>query len=160
MSDLFRRRLAHHLAGLFDRFKVVVWEDDSGILGPLLQEALPEGVQMPAFVGNPLSLRHAVDLQDPWLEHKWLLYLPPLPTGVEAEWLADFEQGFHHQPQANLAWAFREFFGLSETPSMRALLKGPAAAVLAGQFERYFGDGVARLTEEDLIFGLFYCGQP
>src|SRR6266849_10008214 len=94
MSDLFRKRLAYRLADLFDQHRVVVWHDDSGVLDPLLREVLPPGVEMPYFTGNPLSLRQAIDGDDPWLEKKWLLYVPPLANGFVCEWLADHEQGF------------------------------------------------------------------
>jgi hypothetical protein len=148
-----RRHLAVRLGELFDQHRVVVWEDDSGVLGPLLRENLPEGVTMPSFTGNPLSLRQAVDAEDPWLERKWLLYVPPLPAGIEPDWLVDLEQGFYHSPQANLAWALHEFFGLADTPEMRRILRGPAASRLASAFDRYVGD-VERLSEEEVLSAL------
>jgi len=152
-TDLLRRHLAVRLGELFDRHRVVVWKDDSGVLGPLLREGRPDDVVMPAFVGNPLSLRQPVDAQDPWLERKWLLYLPSLPSGVDPDWLVDHEQGFCHLPQANLAWALHEFFALADTPEMRRLLRGPAAAALAAAFERYVGD-VERLSDEEVLSAL------
>ncbi len=117
MTDLLRRHLAHRLQGLFDRDHVVVWHDDSGALGPLLREVLPGGVEMPAFEGNVLSLRQAVDRDDPWLERKWLLYVPKLPDRVTCEWLAG--------PEADLA-------GSSGRHRERRLLRRAGRAGLAG----------------------------
>src|SRR5438046_1421004 len=133
--DLLRRHLAVHLDDLFVRVRVVVWHDDSGTLGPILRQVLPVGVEMPAFEGNPLSLRQKIDA-DPWLEGRWLLYIPPLPSGVECEWLVDYEQAFCHLPRANLAWALHKFFNLLETPLVRDLLRGDAAARIAAAFDR------------------------
>ncbi len=154
MTDLLRRHLAHRLQSLFDRYHVVVWHDNSGALGPVLREVLPSGVEMPAFEGNPLSLRQAVDGDDPWLECKWLLYMPQLPDGVACEWLADFEQGFGGLPQSNFGWALREFFGLSESARLRDLLRGSAARELALRFGRYVAGSTQALDEMDVIFAL------
>jgi len=131
----------------------VVWEDDSGTLGPLLREAVEAGVTMPEFEGNLLSLRQAIDREDPWLERKWLLYVPPLPPNVDTEWLVDYEQAFWHLPQANLSWAFHEFFDLPDTLETRGLLRGQAAARVALAFDRYVGE-VDELSEEDVISAL------
>jgi hypothetical protein len=152
-TDLLRRHLAVRLGELFDRHRVVVWEDDSATLASLLRETLPPGVTMPAFTGNPLSLRQTIDRDDPWLERKWLLYVPALPAGVEPDWLVDHEQAFCHLPQANLAWALHGFFGLPDTPETRRLLRGPAASRVATSFDRYVGD-VERVSEEDVLSAL------
>lgn len=147
--DLLRRHLAVYLDDLFVKVRVVVWHDDSGTLGPILREVLPPAVEMPAFEGNPLSLRQKIDAADRWLEGKWLLYIPPLPPGVECEWLVDYEQAFCHLPRANLAWALHQFFSLPETPLVRDLLRGDAAARVAAAFDRYLGE-VDQLSEEHL----------
>jgi len=135
VTDLLRRHLAVYVSSLFDRHRIVVWEDDSGTLGPLLREAVEAGVTMPEFEGNLLSLRQAIDREDPWLERKWLLYVPPLPPNVDTEWLVDYEQAFWHLPQANLSWAFHEFFDLPDTLETRGLLRGQAAARVALAFD-------------------------
>jgi hypothetical protein len=142
------------LGSLFDQHKVVVWHDDSGALGPLLRDGLPDGVQMPVFEGNPLSLRQMIDQNDPWLGGKWLLYIPTLPDGVTCDWLTDYEQGFCKLPQANLAWALREFFGMPETPDLRGLLRGVAGKALAEKFGQYFPGDRDRLEELDVLGGL------
>lgn len=154
MSDLFRKRLAHRLADLFDQHRVVVWHDDSGVLDPLLREVLPPGVEMPYFTGNPLSLRQAIDGDDPWLEKKWLLYVPPLADGFVCEWLADYEQGFRALVQANFAWTLRELFGMPETAELRRVLRGPAATTLSLRFGQYFPTEPERLSELDVLYAL------
>ena len=154
MSDLLRRHLAHRLDDLFTRFHVVVWKDPSGVIGAILREVLPEGVEMPLFEGNPLSLRAQIDAEDPWLERKWLLYVPPLPDGVECEWLTDYEKGFCYIPQGTLAWALDQFFSLRETPELRQALNGPAAAILALNFGQYFPGDPDALKEGEIYFAL------
>jgi len=133
MSDLLRRHLAHRLDDLFTQFHVIVWKDTSGVMGPILREVLPDGVEMPVFEGNPLSLRARIDAEDPWLERKWLLYVPPLPEGVECEWLADYEKGFCCVPQGTLAWALDQFFHLRETFGKRPQ-RNPAIVILNVKF--------------------------
>ncbi len=154
MTDLLRRHLRHKLEQLFDSHRVVVWEDDSGALEKALREVLPAGVEMPEFKGNPLSIRAAMDLGDAWLEKRWLLYVPPLPEGVDAEWLTDCIQAFQHAPKANLAWALEEFFGLPASQHLRNSLRGPAAVKLVDEFSRHFGDSVERLREEAVALAL------
>jgi PglZ domain-containing protein len=153
MSDDLQAKLADRLRDLFDQYRVVVWHDPSDVLGPLLRAGLPEGVEMPAFKGNPLSLRQGVD-RDPWLQKKWLLYVPPPPEGVECEWLADYEQGFFNQPNGNLEWALREFFGLSASPDLTRRLRGPAANRLAARFGELFVDIAKPLRPDDVTLGL------
>ncbi|MBI3303495.1 MAG: PglZ domain-containing protein [Deltaproteobacteria bacterium] len=154
MSDLLRRHLVHRLVNLFDQHRVVVWKDPSGVMGTILREVLPAGVEMPTFEGNPLSLRAQIDAEDRWLERKWLLYVPPLPEGVECEWLADYEKGFCCLPQGTLAWALDEFFHLRETPELRQALNGPAAAILALHFGQYFPGDPDILREDEISFAL------
>jgi hypothetical protein len=150
MTDLLRKHLAHRLQDLFDRVRVVVWRDPSGVLGPLVREALPSGVEMPSCEGNnPLSLRARIDQEDPWLEKKWLLYVR-LPAGVECDWLADYEKAFCGLPEANLSWALAQFFGLRETPELRRILEGKAASTLALNFDQYFPNDPESLKPEDI----------
>lgn len=158
MSDLLRRRLGHHVAGLFDRHRVVVWFDDSGVLDPLLREVRPPDVEMPEFDGNPLSLRQRIDSEDPWLEKKWLLYVPPVPDGFTCEWLKDYEKGFIVLSQANFAWALRELFGMAETAELQRLLRGSAATTLALKFGQHFPVEREHLTEKDVIRALLCAG--
>jgi hypothetical protein len=109
---------------------------------------------MPTLEGNPLSLRARIDEEDPWLERKWLLYVPPLPDGVECEWLADYEKGFCCVPQGTLAWALDQFFRLRETPELRQALNGPAAAVLALNFGQYFPGDPEAFKEGEIYLAL------
>ena len=154
MSDLLRQRLARRLGDLFERHPVVVWKDPTGVMGPVLRESLPSGVEMPAFEGNPLSLRAQIDAEDPWIERRWLLYMPRLPDGVECEWLTDYEAGFCCLPQATLAWALKEFFGLAESLELRHVLDSDAAKALALQFGQYFPGDRGSLRAEDVYFAL------
>jgi hypothetical protein len=154
MSDLLRRHLTHRLVNFFDQHRVIIWKDPSGVMGTILREVLPAGVEMPTFEGNPLSLRARIDAEDPWLERKWLLYVPPLPEGVECEWLADYEKGFCCLSQGTLAWALSEFFHLRETPELRQALQGPAAAILALHFGQYFPGDPEVLREDEIFFAL------
>ena len=61
----------------------------------------------------------------------------------------DYEQAFCHLPRANLAWALHRFFTLPETPQVRDILRGDAAARVAAAFDRYLGE-VDQLSEEQL----------
>lgn len=153
MPDRLRQHLADRLDDLFRRYPVVVWHDDSGTLEALLREGLPRGVEMPAFEGNPLSVRSLADTEDPWLERKWLLYVPDLPAGVTCDWLADHEQAFGVLRQANLAWALGQVFSLPESTRLRGLLRGPLARSLAHRFGEYF-PGRETVEEDDVILAL------
>jgi hypothetical protein len=156
MSDPFRTKLHEHLDGLFERHHVVVWWDASGALGRVLREpgVLPSGVTMPEFKGNPLSLRAPLDAGDPWIERKWLLYVPPLPEGFTCEWLADYEQGFACVRGGTLSWCLDVFFGLRETAELRAALVGPAAEELAMHFAEYFSGAKGPLREGEVLRAL------
>jgi hypothetical protein len=153
MADLLRQHLAERLDSLFRQHHVVVWHDDSGTLEALLREGLPRGVEMPAFQGNPLSVRSLADTEDPWLDRKWLLYIPELPDGVTCEWLGDHEQAFGALRQANLAWALGQVFRLPESPRLRTLLRGPVARSLANHFGEYFS-GRETIEEGDVVLAL------
>jgi len=64
--------------------RVVVWENDSGTLVPLLREGLRQGVRMRAFEGPEeflLSLRSAQVLRRP----RSLLYLQSLKWMAQAK---------------------------------------------------------------------------
>lgn len=145
----FRERLRDFLRECFEQTRVVVWRDPSGILGPVVREALPPVVTMPpAEGGNPLALRQVIDRDDPWLEGRWLLYVTGLPQGWDCTWLTDYERGFEALPQADLSWALSRFYSLVETPELRALLMTDAARELASRFDEYFPDAPATLTGE------------
>lgn len=155
MTDLLRQYLGYRLQQLFDQKRVVVWADAPGHLEPLLRDVLPKDVRMPKLEGNLLSLRQEMDREDPWLERKWLLYVPRLPEGVGLEWIADYTQGFSAVEQGDLCWALHEFFHLPDSPDVRSILSGPAAARLAVDFGRYVPQSKGQLAEEDVDLALF-----
>ena len=164
MTDALRVRLADRLREMFDANRIVAWHDDSGFVGDLLRAALPEGVRMPEFKGNPLSLRKVIDQDDEWLEHKWLLYvprLPDLPEGQRCAWLADFEQGFCHV-DGNVEWLLRNLFDLSGALDPPNVLRSDAARPLLEHFGALFPDNPERLQREDLYLALLRAavGMP
>jgi hypothetical protein len=158
VTDPLRHWLVRRLGDFFVQTPVVVWHDESGTLGPVLRAVLPPDVEMPSFEGNPLSLRQRIDRDDPWLERKWLLYVPRLPDGVICEWLVDLQEGFRVVTQGTLAWALREALGLRETPELRRLLRGPAAAALAARFGQYLPHVRERLDDTEAVAGLLRAG--
>lgn len=155
MTDLLRQHLGHRLQQLFDRKRVVVWADAPGHLESLLRDVLPQDVRMPKLEGNLLSLRQEIDREDPWLERKWLLYVPRLAEGVGLDWLADYTQGSAAVEQGDLCWALHEFFLLPDSQEVRSILSGPAAGRLAEDFGRYVPPWKGQLGEEDIYLALF-----
>lgn len=155
MSDLFRGKMHERLVSLFDGHHVVVWRDASGVMAKLFEQpgVLPDSVTMPAFHGNPLSVRAPLDRDDPWIERKWLLYVPPLPDGVECDWLLDYERGFKTVADGSFSSMLSAFFGMVATPALQKALAGPVAEELALHFAEYLG-GRDRLDEGDVLNGL------
>ncbi len=162
MSGGLVDRLRAKLVRLFDEHRVVVWRDPSGLLERTLRAALPAGVEMPPFAGNPLSLRQQIDRKDPWLDGaRWLLYVPRLPEGVRCWWLADYERGFLQVADGTLSYLVRELYDVDVPPEIATYLTGPAVEKLLAHFDETYRAGPPADPDE-VILGLLRAalGEP
>jgi hypothetical protein len=161
VSATLLERLRARLIGLFDERRVVVWTDPSSMVEKTLRAALPERVEMPPFRGNPLSLRQAIDLTDPWLDKRWLLYVPRLPDGVRPGWLADYERGFLSIADGSVGWLLRELYEIDLPPDVTGLLESPVVEKVLARFEELFPDGAPK-TGDDVLLGFLRAtlGDP
>ncbi len=153
MNRTLIERLHVRLVTLFDEHRVVVWTDPSGYVEKALRAALPAGVQMPAFHGNPLSLRQEIDLGDPWLDKQWLLYVPRLPDGVRPGWLADYERGFLAIAEGGIGWLLRELYEVDVPTDVAGFLESPIVEKVLARFDELFPDGAPK-SADDVLLGL------
>jgi hypothetical protein len=68
---------------------IVVWYDAGGTMSEVVDEVIPEGVNLVKFDGSFLALRFELENKSPDLSGKWLIYVPEKP--LQESWLRDFE---------------------------------------------------------------------
>jgi hypothetical protein len=68
---------------------IVVWYDAGGTMSEVVDEVVPEGVNLVKFDGSFLTLRFKLENKSPDLSGKWLIYVPEKP--LQESWLRDFE---------------------------------------------------------------------
>jgi hypothetical protein len=128
--------LGKRLDGLFHSNKtIVVWYDDGGTLGPLVEDVVPGDADLLTFDESYLDLRAGIEASKD-LEKRRVLYIPRAPE--EPSWLRDYELMGARLDLDLLALLDQEF-GLEEAEDVRPLLIPENARRLLSRWDDVIG---------------------
>ena len=136
MGNSLLQALQHELEEVFQEHSIAVWYDLGGTLSALVEKAVPQNVHLLRFERAYLPLRVKLEETDPFLEKRWLIYIPA--ESRKPSWLRDYELA-GRRLDLTLADLLSRAFDIPVNRRMREILSTPAAKRLVERWENLLG---------------------